>query len=523
MLCVVAVLCCMSPRPLAAVTMGTSFTYQGRFMDGGGPADASYDFEFKLYDASTDGTQRGSTVYVNDVDVSDGYFTVELDFGSSVFDGDARWLQIGVRPGESTDSYTTLTPRHAITSSPYALHTVGIAAVEGLRLSASHDRSKIQMYGDNGSEGIGTEHLHITLGAQEECAHSIGTKFYVTGSSNGNEVAAQIGFGGTGAPAGRLNSYFAGNVGIGTTSPDARLHISQNSSGTAGFDQYLRTGPFGWRVYDDGTYNNLVLDRLYGTWQAVPLAVFRADGNVGIGTTSPGSARLFVNGAAAGVAPNIQTNGDIVVGTGGAIFFDNFHSYAYGNYIMPSGGSNTQGFFTAGVEQMRITAAGAVGVGTSAPTEKLDVIGNIHCLQVFEDSDEQLKTDVQPLANVLDKLDQVRTVSFRWNETARAIGVKTGARQIGVLAQELEQVFPEMVSTSDPVSTAELIESCPDLMLTPEVRQRLDLDAERTRYKGVSYSQLTAVLLQAVKELRAQNEVLEQRIRVLEDERRLEK
>ncbi len=132
----------------------------------------------------------------------------------------------------------------------------------------------------------------------------------------------------------------------------------------------------------------------------------------------------------------------------------------------------------------------------------LDVSGIVRCVGVIQTSDVQLKTDVQPLGGVLDKLDQVRAVSFRWNEKAQSLGVKTDARQIGVLAQELEQVFPELVVTPEPTTVDKLLANYPEEMLTAEFRQRLQEDADKTQYKAVRYSELTAVLLEAVKELR---------------------
>lgn len=105
--------------------LGTAITYQGRLTDGGNPANGSYDFRFILYDAETSGSQVGSTVNKDDVAVTDGLFTVELDFGSDVFTGDARYLEIDVRPGASVGVYTTLTPRQALTATPYAVYALG--------------------------------------------------------------------------------------------------------------------------------------------------------------------------------------------------------------------------------------------------------------------------------------------------------------------------------------------------------------------------------------------------------------
>lgn len=73
-----------------AETMGTAFTYQGRLIDANKAADGLYDIQFKLFDANVAGTQKGSTVDVNELDVIDGQFTILLDFGSDVFNGDAR-------------------------------------------------------------------------------------------------------------------------------------------------------------------------------------------------------------------------------------------------------------------------------------------------------------------------------------------------------------------------------------------------------------------------------------------------
>ena len=111
-----------------AAPMGTAWTYQGRLIDANGPGDGLYDFQFKIYDDPYTGTQEGSTVEVNDLDVIDGYFTVALDFGSYVFNGSSRWLEIIVRQGESrdVDEYVTLSPRQEVTPTPYALHTRGI-------------------------------------------------------------------------------------------------------------------------------------------------------------------------------------------------------------------------------------------------------------------------------------------------------------------------------------------------------------------------------------------------------------
>ena len=108
-----------SARPLSAAP-GTGFTYQGSLTDGSAPANGKYDLEFRLYDALTSGGQVGGTVSLGDVIVTNGLFTVLLDFGN-VFDGTALYLEISVRPGASIGAYTILAPRQQLTAAPYAL------------------------------------------------------------------------------------------------------------------------------------------------------------------------------------------------------------------------------------------------------------------------------------------------------------------------------------------------------------------------------------------------------------------
>lgn len=131
---IIALLLALASAVTALAQGGTAFTYQGKLLDGGNAVSGSYDFEFKLFNAANGGGQVGSTLTKQDVVVSEGVFTVQLDFGS-VFDGTALWLDIGVRPGASTGSYTSLSPRQPLTAAPYALHSTSTGALEGRAVS----------------------------------------------------------------------------------------------------------------------------------------------------------------------------------------------------------------------------------------------------------------------------------------------------------------------------------------------------------------------------------------------------
>ena len=65
--------------------IGTAFTYQGRLDRAGEPVSDGCDFVFRLWDSEVDGNQIGSAVSVDALDVVDGLFTVELDFGDAAF------------------------------------------------------------------------------------------------------------------------------------------------------------------------------------------------------------------------------------------------------------------------------------------------------------------------------------------------------------------------------------------------------------------------------------------------------
>ncbi|MBU0491720.1 MAG: hypothetical protein KKB13_07715 [Chloroflexi bacterium] len=136
--------------PDRLASLGTAFTYQGRLTDGGSPASGQYDFQFTLHDDPTADSPVGSPVAVDNKQVTEGLFTVSLDFGA-VFGGDALYLAIGVRPGSSTGAYTPLTPRQALTAAPYALSLRPGASIHNK--ATSGDMAGISLESDHG-EGV---------------------------------------------------------------------------------------------------------------------------------------------------------------------------------------------------------------------------------------------------------------------------------------------------------------------------------------------------------------------------------
>ncbi|MFN2444363.1 MAG: tail fiber domain-containing protein [Vicinamibacterales bacterium] len=161
----------------------------------------------------------------------------------------------------------------------------------------------------------------------------------------------------------------------------------------------------------------------------------------------------------------------------------------------------TQTGNTAASIRMTIANTGRVGIGTQVPANLLDVSGDIRigtgltgCVLDNDGtviagvcgSDARFKRDVSPFGPVLDKLTDLRPVHFYWRSAhfpAKAFGDR---QSYGLVAQDVEQVLPELVTT----------------------------DAEG--YKAVNYSKLPLLAIQAIKELRNRNDSLAQRLATLE-------
>ena len=103
------------------LAQGTAFTYQGSLSDSGHPANGSYDIEFTIYDAVTNGNAVRVPLTNSATYITNGFFTIELDPGAGVFTGAPRWVEIGVRTNGGAGGFTILPQRQALTATPYAV------------------------------------------------------------------------------------------------------------------------------------------------------------------------------------------------------------------------------------------------------------------------------------------------------------------------------------------------------------------------------------------------------------------
>ncbi|HVP74325.1 MAG TPA: hypothetical protein VMS30_11345, partial [Phycisphaerales bacterium] len=114
----------VAPPARADAPVGTAFTYQGQLKINGVAVNGVVDFEIRLYDAPSGDIQIGPTVTLNGMGLTDGLLTAQLDFGTNVFQGSQRWLQLSLRTPAGSGSYVTLAPRQPLTAAPYALYAL---------------------------------------------------------------------------------------------------------------------------------------------------------------------------------------------------------------------------------------------------------------------------------------------------------------------------------------------------------------------------------------------------------------
>jgi hypothetical protein len=136
-----------------AHAQGTAFTYQGQLQNNGSPASGTYALTFSLFNTNTTGVSVAEPVTNNAVVITNGLFTVLIDFGPGVFSGTTNWLQIGVATN-GVESFTALTPRQELTPVPNAIYAENANGLSG-KLSASQLTSIGNTNGGSGNFFVG--------------------------------------------------------------------------------------------------------------------------------------------------------------------------------------------------------------------------------------------------------------------------------------------------------------------------------------------------------------------------------
>jgi hypothetical protein len=212
------------------------------------------------------------------------------------------------------------------------------------------------------------------------------------------------------------------------------------------------------------------------------LHVDATNNRVGIGTSSP-SETLEVNGA-------VKASGGFIFGNTNSYIYEgsddtiNFRVGSDGPYVefndagsgvLELGNAGGELALTSfGTERMRIDSSGNLLVGTTSGSDKVTVNGTVSATNFNTTSDATLKTNVETLSGSLDAVKSLRGVSYDW--------IESGGSEIGVIAQEVEAVIPDVVSTND------------------------------EGIKSVKYGNIVAVLIEAIKEQQAQIDELKSKL-----------
>ena len=359
----------------------TAFTYQGKLVDNGNLANATYDIQFKLFDTVTVGTgvQQGSSVTASVVPIANGIFTVQLDFGASAFPGADRFLEIAIKqPADST--FTTLAPRQPVSSTPYAIRSLKSISADGLSVACVNCITSSQIQNVQGAQITGTISVaSIPPGSsnyiQNTTSQQASANFNISGTGAANTFNAssqyQIASSRVLSIAG-TNNTFAG-VGAGAVNTGAQNSFFGTSAGTA------NTSGFSNAFFGDNA----------GATNA--LGSFNSFFGHGAGFTSTASGNAFFgfnagSGATTGIDNSFfgrNTGSQSSTGTLNTLIGAHVdtltgvsltNATAIGAHARVDASNSLVLGSMAGVNGA--AASTNVGIGTSAPATRLHVIGN---------------------------------------------------------------------------------------------------------------------------------------------------
>jgi len=289
----------------------------------------------------------------------------------------------------------------------------------------------------------------------------------------------------------RLYIQKNGNVGIGTAGGVGQTLTVQGSIGIGGINSpnftIFQGGPQtsnltytlpqaqsvnGGVLSNDGSG---ILSWVKNFWTESGSDAYNDTGNVGIGTSNPG-AKLHVFGPPNGSASiKIENEGEADIN-----FVDT--SLTGQNWQV---GTNSLGFYIYDSDYRMVVKkdTGNVGIGTTNPGRKLFVNGDAGGnTSWFNDSDVRLKKDIITIENALDKVEKLRGVQFEWKDITN----HPEGKQIGFIAQEAKAILPEVVS-------------------------------KKGENLSMQYAPITALLVEAVKELKTENDSVKDENKMLKD------
>ncbi|MBN1213746.1 MAG: tail fiber domain-containing protein [candidate division Zixibacteria bacterium] len=280
-----------------------------------------------------------------------------------------------------------------------------------------------------------------------------------------------------------------GNVGIGTTNPQARLVVGDNIKSYSGACVTVgdtSVSGISRVVLGEDAYNycGMVWSNLSDGFSVITsvggdtkIGIQVNDGKVGIGTSYP-DFKLHVKSEGEGDGMRVDN------GAGTPLFRVRENSDASCEIQIYDNASTVKAMIRGNADSY--FNGGDVGIGTTSPNYTLDVRGTIGNNTTLYHSDQRWKKNIAPLDNALGSVRQLRGVSYEWRQDEFSDMNFPGGRQLGFIAQEVEAVVPEVVHTAE------------------------------DGYKSIDYAKLIALLTEAVKTQQAQIDNLNARIAELE-------
>ena len=272
-----------------------------------------------------------------------------------------------------------------------------------------------------------------------------------------------------------------GNVGIGNTSPTSKLDIV----GPGSSNSFLLVMRNNWSnamaLYSAGDQSFLQSS----------IGMFRARGTYQSPTTISSGDRIGSYGAF-GYTTAYNTGAAMEMYAGSSL----------GTYII-FGTTATPG--ASRLERVRITESGDVGIGFSAPSQKLDVNGSVRGVSFISFSDERFKTNIRKFENPLDKLIQIQGVRYNFNKQKFTDRAFPEGERDGLIAQQVQKVFPELVTAdADGYLAVDYVSMIPiliksikelkikiDLLKAEKIQHELTVDQKKAldRFKGAYLNQ----------------------------------
>jgi len=377
--------------------------------------------------------------------------------------GVATWQDLP-SSGSSVNIYNT---NDSFTSNRIATLGANTLAFPGTAVNAfSVDGTTFSVDASNNRIGIGTASpqnrldlgsaLGSTLGdvAGKKLAvynNGAGTSFYGLGIS-GNTLQLHAGAAATDEPGAVLTN--GNNFGVGTSLPAGRMHVAATAEG-------IINERFAWPIMMFRRSNSATLGTNGGVGPGNGLGAIVFAGNTGAGYESD----------YLGTSPSIRSSSTQA--------FTSANMGANMTFFTVASNTNTA------AQRMIITHNGDMGIGTSSPTEKLHVIGNILASGSVTPSDIRIKKDIIDNGYGLNEIMKLRTINYKYKDENLSKDKK-----IGFVAQEVKASMPELVMTAN----------------------------DEMKTLGVNYAEMTVVLTKAVQEQQKEIEELKTLVKELQQQ-----